>query len=567
MNGLLKRLALPCLLLSLAPVAAAQHRHAAAAGGFSPCRDRVVATEIIPGLNPVQHHVTTDIRKAQDFFNQGLTLVYAFNHEEAARSFRAAAQLDAKLAMAHWGIALAVGPNINIDIDPGCEQLAYNEIQTALKLAKMHKAGDDEVAYIKALAARYTDASNPDLRQLSVNYAVAMGQVVKDYPNDLDARTLYAESLMDLRPWRLWDNCGNPAQGTKQIVDLIDGVLGKDSNHIGANHYRIHALEASTRPGDAKVNADRLKTLVPNAGHLIHMSSHIYARTGDYAGAESANANAVLVDKRYVEGCGTSIDAPTCLPVYVGHYYSHNLLFLAVARGMQGKSAGAQDAAGGAAVNAARYIKQQPSLEHFLPAPVMMFARFQRWSDILKMKPPDEPSLHVARAMVFWGRGMAYAAQKEPVKAEGELRSFLSEVNATSPGMPWGNNLTRDMYPIAENLLRGRIATARGDAAAAVAYNGLALDAQAALVYDEPDPWFVPVREHLGAALLRANRPAEAEAVFREDLRRVPNNGPSLLGLAESLKTQGQVREAAQALTEFERAWKHADTSLKVGDL
>jgi tetratricopeptide (TPR) repeat protein len=568
MNGLLKSLAVTCLLLACAASAAAQHKHAA--GGFSPCSDQVVASKLIAGLPRVNHPVSTERPEAQDYFNQGLTLVYAFNHEEAARSFRRAAQIDDRLAMAHWGIALAVGPNINIDIDPTCEALAFKEMQEALRLARLYppKRGDD-LLYINALAKRYSGLPSPDRKRLSINYAVAMSGVAAQLTKDPDAKTLYAESLMDLRPWRLWDDCGRPAGDTHIIVNLIEQVLADYPQHIGANHYKIHALEASTRPGDAKPSADLLKTLVPAAGHLIHMSSHIYARVGDYAGAAAANENAVLVDKEYVKGCEGSIEAKTCLPIYVGHYYSHNLLFLAVARGMQGKSQEAQSAAEQAAANATRYIKQQPSLEHFLPAPVMMLARFHRWDDMLKVPEQGDKSLHITRAMRHWGRGMAYATptKHDPASAEVELGRFLTEARATPAGMPWGNNDASAMYPIAEYLLRGHIAMMRGDAGVSIEYIKLALDAQAALVYDEPDPWFVPVREHLGSALLQAGRHAEAETVFRKDLRLIPNNGRSLFGLAESLKAQGKTREAERVRAEFESAWKNADTRLRLEDL
>lgn len=567
MNGLLKWFALPCIVLSLAASAAAQHQHAAGASGFSPCREKLVPATIIPNLNPLNHPVSTNNRGAQDFFNQGLTLVYGFNHEEAARSFQRAAELDPKLAMAHWGIALAVGPNINIDIDPTCERFAFDEVQTALRLAQSSSTSPSDSAYVKALAARYSDASNPDLKQLAVNYSVAMGELAAAFPNDLDAKALYAESLMDLRPWKLWDNCGNPAHDTLKIVDLITQALNKDPRHIGATHYHVHAVEASTQPQSALKSADLLKTLVPAAGHLIHMSSHIYARTGDYAGAAASNENAVRVDEPYVRGCAQSIDAPTCLPIYVGHYYSHNLLFLAVAYGMQGKSQEAQTAAERAASNALRYIKQQPSLEHFLPAPVMMLARFQRWADILRLPQPTDPSLHITNAMWHWGRGMAYAATNEPVKAEGEWKQFMLEVRATPAGTSWGNNDAAAMYPVADFLLRGRIAAARGQASASVEYIRLALDAEAALVYDEPDPWFVPVRETLGAALLRAGEYAEAEAVFRAELRRNPRGARALLGLSKSLEAQGRRREAEPVSREFERAWKDADTRLRIEDL
>ena len=568
MRHLIKLLGLSLLLCALA---AAQHRHAPAPGDaaqsqFSPCRERLVPATLIPDLGSLHHPVSTKNAEAQRFFNQGLTLVYGFNHEEAARSFRRAAELDPTLAMAYWGIALAVGPNINIDIDPTCETFAYENIQTALRLAASPATSAQDRAYVRALSARYTNAPNPDLKQLAVDYKVAMGELVRQFPGDPDAATLFAESAMDLRPWKLWDDCGKPAQDTEQILAAIAEVLRRNPTHIGATHYNVHAREASPDYVAARASADLLRTLVPNAGHLVHMSSHIYARMGRYDLAAASNEQAVRVDQPYVSGCAQSIDAPTCLPVYVGHYYSHNLLFLAVSYGEAGRSQDAQRAAEMAATNALRYIRQQPSIEHFLPAPVMMLARFGRWDDILNVPPPADPALHITNAMWHWGRAMAYAAKGQIDKARGEQQLFDADVQATPLGTSWGNNDASSMYPVASNMLRGKLATARGQHKAAVEFMRLAKTAYDALTYDEPNPWFIPVAEALGAALLRDGDYAEAERVFRADLARRPANPRSLLGLSESLKARGLLREASAARSEFERAGKAADVPLRVED-
>jgi tetratricopeptide (TPR) repeat protein len=564
----MKCLTLVCLFASMCGVAAAQHRHGPGDGSqFSPCHRQYAPATLLPGLGNLSHPVSTKNAEAQRFFNQGLTLVYGFNHEEAARSFRRAAELDPSLAMAYWGIALSVGPNINIDIDPDCEQFAYEAVQTAQRLASAPATSASDRAYVRALAARYTNAPNPDRQQLAVNYSVAMGDLVRAFPNDNDAATLYAESLMDLRPWKLWDNCGKPAHDTEEILRVIASVLARSPQHIGANHYKVHALEASRDPAAARGSADLLRTLVPNAGHLIHMPSHIYARLGRYDLAAASNENAVRVDEPYVRACAASIDAPACLPVYVGHYYSHNLLFLAVSYGMQGRSQDAQRNAQQTADNALRYIKQQPSLEHFLPAPPMMLVRFGRWDDIINTPPPVDPTLRINRAMWHWARGMAYAAKGQLDRAVSEQRLFAADAQAVPADMSWGNNTASVMFPIPENMLRGKIAAARGDSKAAVEFMRLALDAEAALVYDEPDPWFVPVRESLGAALLRDHDYGEAEQVFRADLTQHPGNLRSLLGLSESLRAQGQLKAARAARAEFDHARKDADVSVRVGDM
>ncbi len=557
-----------CLLALSCGVAAAQHRHSAAGSPteFSPCKRAYAPAALLPGLGSLNHPVSTRVPEAQRFFNQGLTLVYGFNHEEAARSFQRAAQLDPSLAMAYWGYALAIGPNINIDIDPDCERVAYEAVQTAQRLAASGSTSASDRAYVSALSARYTNAPDPDLKRLSVNYSVAMGELVKQFPADADAATLYAESLMDLRPWKLY-NCNKPVHDTEEIVGLISGVLARDPRHIGATHYNVHALEASPTPGAALKSADLLRTLVPQAGHLRHMPSHIYARVGRYDQAAAANEEAVSVDEPYVRACAADINAPACLPVYVGHYYSHNLLFLAVSYGMQGNSQKAQLNAQRAADNALRYIRQQPSLEHFLPAPVMMLVRFQRWDDLLNVPPPADRGLLITNAMWHWGRAMAYAAKGQTARALAEQQLFASISASVPADMSWGNNTASAMFPVAANTLNGRIATALGQTRAAVEFMRLAEDAYDALTYDEPDPWFIPVRESLGAALLRASDFKEAERVFRRDLSEHPASPRSLLGLSESLRRQGRLREAGAARTEFGRASRLADAPMSLGEM
>ena len=557
-------------LFILLPVAAwAQHDHSACAAegaGFSPCSKQYTPATLLPGLGQLNHPVSTKNSDAQRFFNQGLTLVYGFNHEEAARSFRRAAELDPTLAMAHWGIALSVGPNINIDIDPSCEQFAYSEVQKAIELSKASPTSPAEIAYIEALSKRYSDKQGPDRQQLAVSYMVAMGELVRQFPNDLDAATLYAESIMDLRPWRLWDNCGKPAQDTEEILRIIESILKRDAKHIGANHYKIHAIEASTTPQNAQTSAVLLETLVPNAGHLRHMPSHIYARIGRYDLAALANINALKVDDPYLKACAASIDAPECLPIYVGHYYSHNLLFLSVAYGMQARSE-AQVIAQRAADNALRYIKQQPGLEHFLPTPPMMLTRFGRWDEILKINPPYDPTLHISNAMWHWARSMAYGATKKLDDAATEEAAFAQEVQNVPACMSWGNNSASAMFAVAANMLRGKIATAQGQSKAAVEFLRLALDAEVALVYDEPDPWFIPVREALGMALLRDRDYKSAEQVFRADLKQHPESLRSLLGLAESVRNQGQVKAADAFRERIERARKQADVDVRLDEM
>ncbi len=312
---------------------------------------------LMSGLGSVHHPVSTTSPEAQKFFDQGLALVYAFNHEEAVRSFKRAAELDPRMAMAYWGTALALGPNINMDVDPQREKAAYDAVQKAISLVAT--TDTNERAYIEALAKRYSIDPKADLKKLAADYKSAMGELVKNYPDDLDAATLYAESAMDLRPWQLWTREGKPAPGTEEIIAVLESVLRRDPNHPGAIHYYIHAVEASPNPERALAYAPKLGKLMPAAGHLVHMPAHIYARTGDYENAARSNEDAAAADRAYIAASGTQ-------GVYPLMYYSHNLHFLAIACSIEGRFADAMKAAKQLEANVGPHLKEMPMLEGFM---------------------------------------------------------------------------------------------------------------------------------------------------------------------------------------------------------
>jgi tetratricopeptide (TPR) repeat protein len=349
-------------VLFLGGSAFAQHQHEAA---------RKQRATLLPGMGRHHHPISTRNPEAQKFFDEGLTLMFAFNHEEAIRSFERAAAIEPRAAMPYWGIAVALGPNINMDVDPAGEKRAFDAAQKALSMA----AGvpENERAYIEALSRRYSGDPKADLKKLAVDYKNAMGELMKRYPDDLDAATLYAESMMDLRPWQLWTPDGKPAEGTEEIVRVLESVLRRDPSHIGANHYYIHTVEASPNPERALPSAERLGGLVPNAGHLVHMPAHIYLRVGDYEAAAKANERGAEVDRNYIKSTGAT-------GIYPLMYYSHNLHFLAMARMAQGRFEEARQAAGQVAANVAPALKDMPMLEGFLQAPLFVLLRFHRWA-------------------------------------------------------------------------------------------------------------------------------------------------------------------------------------------
>jgi tetratricopeptide (TPR) repeat protein len=537
-------------LLSSAPIFAQQSGDAMKMDGMEK------PVTLLPGLGAYHHQVSTTNAEAQRFFDQGLRLIYAFNHEEAIRSFKRAAELDPQLAMAYWGVAIALGPNINLDVDPDREKAAYEAEQKALSLAA--KAPANERAYVEALAKRYSIDPKADLHQLAVDYKNAMGEVVKKYPDDLDAATLYAESAMDLRPWQLWSTDGKPAEGTEEIVAVLESVLRRNPNHPGAIHYYIHAVEASPHPERALAYAPKLPQLMPMAGHLVHMPSHIYERVGEYAAASRSNVAAAAADEAYFKATGAQ-------GMY-SMYYAHNLDFLAVASSMQGRYRDAIEASDKLVAFARTLVKDVPMIEPALPTSMLMFVRFHKWDDVMK-QPQPEASFVVTTAIWHFARSMAFIAPGDVTNAESERQAFMANQKSIPADFPFGLNPASKILVIADDVLSARIADVKHDDKTAREFLNKGVADEDALSYDEPPAWFMPVRESLGGFLLRNRDYAEAEKVFRADLERNRRSGRSLFGLTASLRGQKKSQAAAAAQREFESAWKNADVKLAVEDL
>ena len=537
------------ILLLFPTVVFGQHGHAPAK---TPAPPATLAT----GLGDISHPVTTNNPEAQKFFNQGLAYMYAFNHEEGIRSFKRAAELDPNLAMAYWGVAISLGSNYNVPAGGPALLEAYSNLQKAIALAQ--KASEHDRAYINALSKRYSSDINADQRKLAVDYKNAMGELAKNYPDDLDAATLYAESMMNLRPWQLWTLDGKPQEGTTEIVDVLEGVLRRNPNHSGANHYYIHAVEASTTPERGLASASRLGKVAPKAGHLVHMPSHIYIRTGDYVQAAQANVDAIAVDREYMTAYGNQ-------GLYPAMYYNHNVHFLAAASAMNGRYADSMKSARELEANVKPLLKAMPMLEMFNPYYLVSLTRFGKWDEILKEPKPD-PSLKITTAFWHFARGSAYAGTKETAKAEAELAAVRA-VNQTLGEARMFNNAAIDVLKVAELSLDGKIALSRGDKKAAFDLLNKAVAAEDANSYAEPADWDLPGREVLGGALLANGDYAAAEKVFRAEILRRPRNGRALFGLAESLRKQGKEGAAKSVQGEFEKAWQVADTKLTVASL
>lgn len=505
---------------------------------------------LISGLGDVHHPVSTKNRVAQQFFDQGLKLVYAFNHDEARRSFQRAAELDPKLAMAWWGVALTLGPNYNLPVDPEREKAGYNAVQRALALQE--NASEPERAYIMALSVRYSNDPHADLHALDRAYKDAMGKLAAHYPDDLDAATLYAESAMNLNPWHLWTADGKPAEGTDEIVWVLESVLKRDPNHLGANHYYIHAVEASPHPERALPSALRLGQLAPAAGHLVHMPAHIYARVGDHAASAHCNGMAAAADKRFLAQTHEQ-------GVYAMMYYSHNLHFLAYAACMDGNFLEAKDAAARLVANATPGVKEMPMLEGFVPTPLLVLMAFERWNDILKVPAPDL-SLSVTTAVWHFARGMAQANLGKTELAAEEQLAWQKAIAGIPPERKYDMlNNTGSVFKIHENLLSAALARSRHDDKSAIKFLNQAVTAQDALNYSEPPPWFPPVRPMLGRVLLEMKQLPEAEKAFRADLDKNPRDARALAGLRDCLNAQNRKYEADQVDQQFRAAWKVAD--------
>jgi tetratricopeptide (TPR) repeat protein len=536
------------VLLFLAPSAIlAQHSH--------PMSE--AATELSPGLGDINHPVSTKNAEAQKFFNQGLAYLYGFNHDEAVRSFKRAAALDPQLAMAYWGVALALGSNYNLRAEGPALLEAYANLQKARTLSG--NASEPERGYIEALSKRYSADIQTDQQKLAIDYKNAMGELARRNPDDLDAATLYAESMMNLRPWKLWTADGKPAEGTEEIVAVLEGVLRRNPNHTGANHYYIHAVEASNNAERALPSAARLGKLAPKAGHLVHMPSHVYIRTGDYSEAAQSNADAIAADREYMTKTGAQ-------GVYPLMYYNHNVHFLASANAMSGRYADAIKAARELEAGVKPHVAAMPMLEMFVPYPIVTMVRFGKWEEILNT-PKPESSLKITTAYWHFARGMAYAATNATTNAETELKAFQAVAKEIPANAPFGNNVVSDVLRVAERTLQAKVTLAKGDKKSAIQLFTKAVEADDAVLYYEPPDWDLPVREILGAVLLLNGDNAEAEKVFRAEIAKHQRNGRALYGLAESLRRQGKDTSAQMVQREFEQAWATADTKLTVQSL
>ncbi len=535
------------LVISAGCAAQPEHTHSSAPAPTAPG-----APPLWKNLGTYSHPITTASPRSQAYVDQGLRLTYGFNHGEAQRAFREATRADPSCAMCQWGIAITYGSNYNDATNSEREQGALAAAQKAQALAA--KATPAERAIIDALVKRHQPGGAR--ATLDRAYADAMRDAAQRFPDDLEAATFFADAMMNLRPWSLWTPDGQPQPGTDEIVRTLEGVLAKDPNHPGALHLYIHAVEASQNPGRATGAADRLRNLMPGAGHLVHMPSHIYLRVGRYEDSVTVNVRAAEADRAYFKEGMPS-------PIYRGMYYPHNLDFIWHAASMDGRSAetlkAARDFAGEAPLE---MVRQMSDMETAPVAPIFALARFGRWEEILR-EPAPPADLPYWRGVWHYARGLAFAGTGRPAEAQRELAALQTVRDAVPEARTVaGFFKTREMLTLAVEVLSGELAARRGEWDAAVRHLAEAARIQDGHWFTEPPPWYFPVRQSLGAILLSAGRPAEAEAVYREDLRRNPENGWSLFGLAQALRAQGKTAEATTTDARCRRAWARADVTL-----
>ena len=546
------------LLISAAAFAQGQtptHKHYEKSEGFDkPAPSGALA----PRLQNVGVHafpVTTKSEQAQRFINQGLNLAYGFNHAEAGRAFAEAARLDPNCAMAHWGQALVLGPNINVPMAPEEEPKALAHIRKALEL-KPH-ASPRERDYIDALAVRYTGKAE-DRQAADQAFAGAMRALHEKYPDDLDAAALYAEALMDLRPWNYWTRDGRPYTETHAMIAALDKVLAGNPNHPGGLHYSIHLWEGSHTPEKVEAVADRLLPLAPAAGHLVHMPGHIYQRVGRYGDAVKANQLAIAADEDYIAQCRAQ-------GIYPLGYYPHNIHFLWFAATMNGQSQLALDAARKTEKSIpAEVVKDVPPLQSFLLTPDYALVRFGKWDTILAAPAPRVDTLFT-RGVRHYARGMAQIRKNNFPAALQELegvRKIAADPKLIEAPSSLSLNMADAVLRVATAVLEGELAAAKRDYPAAIMYLDKAVRLEDALIYTEPDDWHFPVRHALGAVLLDAGRTVEAETVYWDDLRRHPMNGWALFGLAKALRAQGKNEEAKAVEADFKKSWASSDITL-----
>ena len=517
---------------------------------------------LFDNLGNYHHPISTNVPLAQRYFDQGLTLAYGFNHAEAARSFREAARLDPNCAICYWGVALVLGPNINEPMNADAVPEAWTALQKALRLSK--NASEQEKAYIQALGKRYFSKPIENRSVFDVAYANAMREVKERYPEDLDAATLFAEALMDTMPWSYWTEDGKPKPQTPTLLASLESVLNRNPNHPGANHFYIHAIEPK-QPKLGIAAADRLVNLVPGAGHLLHMPSHIYLWVGRYHDAVVANQRGVAADQDYFNHDHARGRAEG---FYRLSYLAHNHYFLWYAAMMSGESKVAIQAAQDTAMMIDSKLMRQPGqgmMQHFYSLPLYAFVRFGMWDKILAESAPNAELLYPT-GVWHYARGMAFIAKDKLEQAAQELEqlSAIAADPAVEKATSW--DINTKILKTASEVLAGELASKQGNYEQAIAHLQTAVKLDDYLKSDPPF-WYSPVRQLLGAVLLEANRPVEAEQVYREDLKIYPDNGWSLRGLDQSLQVQGKAEAAKQVQQRFKEAWKYADVTLTASQL
>ena len=515
---------------------------------------------LFKNLGDLHFPVSTDNEMAQAFFDQGLRLTYAFNHAEAHRSFMEAARLDPGMAMAHWGQAYALGPNIN-DMFPD-EERRKKSIEAVEKAKSLYNnASDKEKALIDALLTRYSHDLTTELQDLNIAYMGAMTEVNQKFNDDADILTLYAASVMNTCPWNYWDKDGNPSEGIPEAKAALEKAVEINPDNPGAHHYYIHMVELPN-PDLAVPSAERLGSLMPAAGHIVHMPSHIYIRVGRYMDAVTSNQAAILADEDYISQCFSQ-------GMYPLGYYPHNIHFLWSAASLLGASDMAIDAAKKTAEKVpVGELQELPFLQDFASTPLLAYTRFGKWNEILTVPPPSEEIKHL-RLIWHYARGVAFVRKNNLKEAEEELAAIknLKEDPELEEFLGTFQNPTSSIAKVAYHVVAGEIATLKGDLDTAIKEFEMAVKMEDQLIYSEPPAWYIPTRQNLGAVLLQANKFEEAEKIYNEDLEKLRQNGWSLMGLHKSLKAQGKDVEAQKIMEEYKKAWEHADIEISTSIL